>query len=173
MLKEAAPASKRVLVLMTPGNLAQQGTLRVIEEASAKLGVQPVAGIASDGTEVARVIEAFAREPNGSLLGLPGNPTLQNANLIIELAARHRLPAIYPHRFAADLGGLMTYDTDHSDLFRRAAFYVDRILKGVRPGDLPVQLPTRYDLVINLKTAKALGLTIPLPLLASADEVIE
>jgi putative tryptophan/tyrosine transport system substrate-binding protein len=173
MLKEAAPATKRVLVILLPGNLAQQGVMRVIETAGTTLGVQPVAASVRDAAEIQHAVAAFAREPNGGLLALPGNPGLENAELIIGLAAQYHLPLIYPHRFAAELGSLMTYDTDHSDLFRRSALYVDRILKGVRPGDLPVQLPTRYDLVINLKTAKALGLTIPLPLLASADEIIE
>jgi putative ABC transport system substrate-binding protein len=93
--------------------------------------------------------------------------------LIVALAARHRLPAMYTHRFSAPAGGLMSYDTDIVDLWRRAASYVDRILKGEKPGDLPVQLPTKYDLVINLKTAKELGLVIPVPLLSIADEVIE
>jgi putative ABC transport system substrate-binding protein len=121
MLKEAAPATKRVLVILGPGNQAQQGLLRVIETAGATLGVQPVAPTIRDAAELERAIDAFAREPNGSLLALPGAPSLQNAGLIIGLAARHRLPAIYPHRFVSELGGLMTYDTDHSDLFRRAA----------------------------------------------------
>jgi putative tryptophan/tyrosine transport system substrate-binding protein len=98
---------------------------------------------------------------------------LTHSNQIIALAARHRLPAMYPNRFAAQAGGLMSYDTEIVDLYRRAASYVDRMLKGEKVSDLPVQLPTRYDLVVNLKTAKALDLTIPLPLLASADEVIE
>jgi putative tryptophan/tyrosine transport system substrate-binding protein len=173
MLKEAAPATKRVLVILAPGNRAQQGFLRAIETAAATLGVQPVAAIVRDAAEVKGAIEAFAREPNGSLLVLPGAPGTANSELIIDLAAQHRLPAIYTHRFFMERGGLMSYDTEISDLYRRAAFYVDRILKGAKPSDLPVQLPTKYDLVVNLKVAKTLGLTISLALLATADEVIE
>jgi putative tryptophan/tyrosine transport system substrate-binding protein len=173
LLKQVAPTIERVLVILLPGNLAQQSQLRVIETAAVTLGVQPIAPSVRTGAEIERAIDAFAREPNGALLALPGNPGLENVELIVGLAARYQLPAIYPHRFAAEFGGLMTYDTDHSELYRRAALYVDRILKGVKPGELPVQLPTRYDLVINLKTAKALGLTIPETLLATADEVIQ
>jgi putative ABC transport system substrate-binding protein len=173
ILKDAAPATRRVLVLLSPGNRAQQGFLREIETAGKTLDVEAVAAVASDSAEIERAIETFARGPNGALLALPGNPGLGNTDRIIELAAQHRLPALYTHRFFAERGGLMTYDTDIADLYRRAAFYVDRILKSVEPGQLPVQLPTKYDLVVNLKVAKTLGLTIPLPLLASADEVIE
>ena len=127
-----------------------------------------------DPAEIEHAVEAFAREGDGALLVLPGRPGDDNGDQIIDLAARHRLPAMYAdRRLFVERGGLMSYDTDTSDLYRRAAFYVDRILKGVEPGQLPVQLPTKYDLVVNLKVAKSLGLTIPLPLLASADEVIE
>ena len=173
MLKEAAPATKRVLVIVLPGNRAHQGCLRVIETAAPTLGVTPVQAAVRDGPEVESAIEAFASEPGGGLLALPGPPGLIHAELIIALAARHRLPAMYTHRFFTAVGGLMSYDTELGDLYRRAAFYVDRILKGVSAGELPVQLPTKYDLVVNLKVAKTLGLTVPLPLLAQADEVIE
>jgi putative ABC transport system substrate-binding protein len=173
MLKQAAPATRRVLVLLAPGNRAQQGSLREIETAGKTLGVEPVAAAVSDDAEIERAVDEFSREPNGGLLALPGNPGMSHSERIIELAARHRLPAMYTHRFFVERGGLMSYDTNIPDLYRRAAFYVDRILKGVAPGQLPVQLPTKYDLVVNLKVAKTLGLTIPLPLLASADEVIE
>jgi putative ABC transport system substrate-binding protein len=124
-------------------------------------------------SRVERAVTAFAQEPNGGLIGLPGNPSSSNSNLIIALAARYRLPAMYTHRFSTPAGGLMSYDTDIVDLYRRAAGYADRILKGEKVANLPVQLPTRYDLVINLKTAKELGLVIPVPLLSIADEVIE
>jgi putative ABC transport system substrate-binding protein len=173
VLKEAVPATRRVLVLLAPGNRAQQGFLREIETAGRTLGIKDVPAAARDAAEIERAVETFAREPNGALLALPGNPGVSNSERIIDLAAQHRLPALYTHRFFVDRGGLMTYDTDSSDLYRRAAFYVDRILKGVEPGQLPIQLPTKYDLVVNLKVAKTLDLTIPLPLLASADEVIE
>jgi putative ABC transport system substrate-binding protein len=170
MLKEAAPATRRVLVLLNPGNRAQQGFLRVIETAGKTLSVEPVAAAVRDAAEIERAVEAFAREGDDALLVLPGS---LDYSKIIDLATRHRLPAMYDDRLSVERGGLMSYDTDESDLYRRAAFYVDRILKGVEPGQLPVQLPTKYDLVVNLKVAKSLGLTIPLPLLASADEVIE
>jgi putative ABC transport system substrate-binding protein len=172
MLKEAAPATTRVLVIMQPGNRAHQGCLRVIETAAATLGITPVQAAVRDEPEIKSAIEAFASEPGGGLLALPG-AGLTNSKLITALAARHHLPAMYTHRFFTAVGGLMSYDTENADLYRRAAFYIDRILKGVSAGDLPVQLPTKYDLVVNLKVAKALGLTVPLPLLAQADEVIE
>jgi putative tryptophan/tyrosine transport system substrate-binding protein len=173
ILKEAAPATRRVLVIMQPGNRGQEGFLRLVQTAGAALGVTPVTAALRDGPEIERAIQAFARENNGSLLVLPGEPGNSYSNLIVDLAARHHLPAMYTYRPATTRGGLMSYDTDANDLRRRAAFYVDRILKGVEPGQLPVQLPTKYDLVVNLKTAKMLGLMIPLPLLAGADEVIE
>jgi putative tryptophan/tyrosine transport system substrate-binding protein len=173
LLKEAAPALGRVLVIMQPGNIGQQGLLRAVEAAGPSLRVQVVPAIVNSRAEIERAMEEFAKEPNGGLIGLPGNPSLNSSDLIIALAARHRLPAMYTHRFSTPAGGLMSYDTDIVDLYRRAAGYVDRILKGEKPGDLPVQLPTKYDLVINLKTAKALGLVIPVPLLSIADEVIE
>jgi putative ABC transport system substrate-binding protein len=118
-------------------------------------------------------IESFAREPHGGLMVLPDVSTANNRDLIIALAARHRLPAIYPFRYFATSGGLLSYGNDVADAMRRAAGYVDRILKGGKPGDLPVQAPSKYELVINLKTAKALGLDVPPMLLARADEVIE
>jgi putative ABC transport system substrate-binding protein len=173
LLKEAAPTITRVLVLLQPGNIGQLGLLRGAEAAAPTLGVQIASAVVNSGPAVESAIEAFAKAPNGGLIGLPGSPSLDSSDLIIALAARLRLPSLYTHRFSAAAGGLMSYDTEITDLYRRAAGYVDRILKGEKPVDLPVQLPTKYDLVINLKTAKALGLTIPLPLLALADEVIE
>jgi putative ABC transport system substrate-binding protein len=115
----------------------------------------------------------MGRVPGGSLIVMPDAFTTVHRELIIELAARHRLPAIYPYRYHVDAGGLMSYGVDAVDLLRRAAPYIDRILKGEKPADLPVQAPTKYELVINLKTAKKLGLTVPPSLLALADEVIE
>jgi len=123
--------------------------------------------------EVERAIDDFAREPNGGLIVLPSQIATNHRELIIALAARHRLPAIYPFRFFAASGGLMSYGIDNVDMFRRAASYVDRILRDEKPADLPVQAPTKYELVINLRTAKTLGLTVPDSLLARADEVIE
>jgi len=173
LLKQAAPALTRVLVISGPGNIGQQGLLRATEAAAPAIGVAVVSAVAGGPAELERAIEAFAGKPDGGLIGLPGNPSIDSSDLIVALAARHRLPAMYAHRFSVPAGGLMSYDTDITDLYRRAAGYADRILKGEKAGDLPVQLPIKFDLVINLKTAKALGLAIPLPLLAIADELIE
>ena len=123
--------------------------------------------------ELEHMVDAFAREPNGGLIVLPDVSTLNYRDGVIGLAARYRLPAVFPERIFATSGGLLSYGSDVSDIFRRAAGSVDRILKGEKPADLPVQAPTKYELVINLKTAKALGLTFPSGLLALADEVIE
>jgi putative tryptophan/tyrosine transport system substrate-binding protein len=172
LLKEAAPAVNRALVVME-GNIGQLGLLRAVEAAAPALGVQAIPAVVSSRSELESAINTFAREPNGGLIGLPGKPSSDSSDLIVALAARHRLPAMYTHRFSTPAGGLMSYDTDIVDLWRRAAGYVDRILKGEKAGDLPIQLPTKYDLVINLKTAKALGITLPESLLLRADEVIE
>jgi putative ABC transport system substrate-binding protein len=115
----------------------------------------------------------LAREPGGGMILLPDSFTTTNRKPIIEAVARHRLPAVFPFKFFAAEGGLLSYGVDNSELYRRAAIYVDRILKGEKPADLPVQQPTKFELVINLKTAKALGLTVPPTLLSTADEVIE
>ena len=173
MLKDVAPAVSRVLVILQPGNIGQQSLLRAIQATGPALGIKPVAAVVNSAPEIEREINAFAQQPSGGLLALPGNPGRESGDVIVSLAARHRLPAMYTHRIATSGGGLMSYDTDIVDLYRRAAFYVDRILKGEKPADLPVQAPTKYELVINLKTAKALGLTVPDKLLATADEVIE
>ena len=126
-----------------------------------------------DAGEIERAIAAFARAPNGGLIVTAEPSALVHRDLIITLAARHRLPAVYSYRFFVAAGGLISYGPDLVDPYRRAAGYVDRILKGEKPADLPVQAPTKYELVINLKTAKALGLDVPPTLLARADEVIE
>jgi len=123
--------------------------------------------------EIERAVNAFAQQPNGALIVVPNPVTILHRDLIFALAARHRLPAVYPHRFFASSGGFISYGTDITDQYRQAATYVDRILKGQNPGELPVQLPTKYNLVVNLKTAKALGITVPISLLVRADEVIE
>ena len=123
--------------------------------------------------EIERAISAFAQQPNGALLVAPNAVTIFHRDLIIALAARHRLPAIYPYRFFAANGGFISYGVDLLDLYRQAASYVDRILKGAKPGDLPVQLARKFELVVNLKSANALGLAIPEPFLQHADEVIE
>jgi putative ABC transport system substrate-binding protein len=126
-----------------------------------------------DAPEIERAIEALARESNGALIVLPNSVTQHYRELTIALAARYRLAAIYPYRFYAESGGLMSYGFDVPDMYRRSATYVDRILRGESPGDLPVQAPTKFELIINLKTAKALGLTVPSSIFAAADEVIE
>jgi putative ABC transport system substrate-binding protein len=126
-----------------------------------------------DAPEIERVIAAFAQRPNGGMILIPTAPTFIHRQLIIDLAARHRLPTVYPYRYFVDAGGLICYGPDEIEQYRQAAGYVDRILKGERPAELPVQAPTKYETVINLKTAKALGLDIPATVYARADEVIE
>jgi ABC-type uncharacterized transport system substrate-binding protein len=173
LLKEIFPAVRRVAVLRESAiavGPAQFGTLQGL---APSLGVELRPVDVRDAGEIERTITAFAQGSNGGLI-VTGSPAAGvHRELIISLAAQHRLPAIYPGSFFAASGGLISYGPDFVDQFRRAAGYVDRILKGERPGDLPVQAPTKYELVINLKTAKALGLTVPDSLLARADEVIE
>jgi putative ABC transport system substrate-binding protein len=172
LLKDIAPGMERVLSIVTPDrNIGSQGLLRTVEAAAPVLGLQLVV-MSMDAPEIERAVSAFADAPNGGLLVLPG-AAVGRGNLIVELAKQHRLPALYTFRPFIASGGLMSYDTDQTDLFRRAASYVDRILRGAKPGDLPVQFPTKFEMVLNLKTAKALGLTVPDLMLVRADEVIE
>jgi putative ABC transport system substrate-binding protein len=145
----------------------------VIQAVAPSLGVEVNPLNMRDAGEIERAVAAFARSPNGGLILTPGAAANRHRNLIITLAARHKLPAVYSGRFYVTAGGLISYGADYLDQYRRAASYVDRILKGEKPADLPVQAPTKYELVINLKTAKALGLSVPPSLLARADEVIE
>jgi putative tryptophan/tyrosine transport system substrate-binding protein len=173
VLKEAAPRVKRALVISAPGDFGQEGLLRAVSVVAAGVGAKVVPAAVLTASELEKEINAFAREPNGGIIALPGDPSRVLRDVITTLAARHRLPAIYGDRLAIARGGMMSYDADIVDLHRRAAFYVDRLLKGAKPSELPVQLPTRYDLAVNLKAAKALGLTIPLWFLATADEVVE
>jgi ABC-type uncharacterized transport system substrate-binding protein len=174
-LKEIAPAVKRVAVVFSPDTapFAPLFWQPVVDAAARSFAVAAMQMPVRDGRELAGEIEALAREPDGGLMVLPDVSTVNNRDLIIALAARHRLPAIYPLRSFAASGGLFSYGSDGVDIFRRAASYVDRILKGAKAGDLPVQAPAKYELVINLKTARALGLEVPPMLLARADEVIE
>ena len=174
MLKEIAPAVTRVAVLFNPETapFAQQ-YLSFIETSASTFGVTANAASIGSISEIEAAIEAQARASGGGLIVLPDTFTFSNRAPLIALAARHRLPAIYAVRGQAVDGGLLSYGPDLVDLHRRAAGYVDRILRGVKPSDLPVQAPTKYELVINLKTAKALGLEIPSSVLARADEVIE
>jgi putative ABC transport system substrate-binding protein len=174
LLKDTAPGRGRVAVLLDPDNsLSQIPYWQAIEAAAPSFGVQLTRAEVRNATETERAINAFAQQPNGALLVPPNPVTILNRDLIIALAARHRLPAIYPYRFFAASGGFMSYGVDLPYLYRQAASYVDRILKGAKPGDLPVQLASKFELVVNLKTAKALELTIPEPFLQQADEVIE
>jgi putative tryptophan/tyrosine transport system substrate-binding protein len=173
LLREVAPGVTRAAVVRDPRGDAGIGQWAVIQAAAAAFGmeVRPV-GL-RDAAEVERRITAFARDANGGLIVTVGTLATIHRELIVTLAARHRLPAVYPYRFFVAAGGLISYGPDLIDPYRRAAGYVDRILKGEKPSDLPVQAPTKYELAINLKTAKALGLTVPPTLLARADEVIE
>jgi putative ABC transport system substrate-binding protein len=173
LLKEIAPHVTRVAVLRDPTLAAGIGQLAVIQSLAPSLGVQlrPV-GVGNVG-EIERAVSAFARGTDGGLIVTVSAATLVRRETIIALAARHRLPAVYGLRYHVISGGLMSYGPDNIDPYRRAAGYVDRILKGEKPADLPVQAPTKYELVINLKTAKALGIEVPPMLLARADEVIE
>ncbi len=173
ILRESAPHITQVLAVQNPANAGAPGLLREIKSGAHSFGMHVSTTSALDAAELERAVEAFAREPDGGLLVLPDSATSSLRSLIVALAARHRLPAIYPFRFFAESGGLVSYGDDPVDQFQRAASYVDRILKGEKPGDLPVQAPTKFELVINLRAAKTLGLTVPPTLLATADEVIE
>jgi ABC-type uncharacterized transport system substrate-binding protein len=173
LLKEIAPRVERVAFLQNPAVAAGPGQFGAIQAAAPSLGVEVRPIKVRDAGETERAITAFARSGNGGLIVAGGAQVELPRDVFIKLAARHRLPALYSdHAFATE-GGLIAYGPDRIDQFRRAADYVDRILKGDKPADLPVQAPTKYELVINLKTAKALGLDVPATLLARADEVIE
>ena len=173
VLKEIAPQVTRVAVILNPEQTPQAWMWRAIETVAPSFRVQLTAAGVHDSAEIERAIDTFARESNGGLIVLPNVPTIAHRDLIVRLAARHRLPAVYSDRYFVSGGGLIAYGNDRADQYRQAASYVDRILRGERPGDLPVQQPTKVELVINLKTAKALGLEVPPSLLATADEVIE
>jgi putative tryptophan/tyrosine transport system substrate-binding protein len=175
LLKEVAPGVKRVAVIRDPSVPAGSGGFAAIQTAATSLRVELTPIGIRDATEIERGIMAFVKTgPDGGLIMVgPGSSVRPHRDLIIALAARHRLPAVYPtHDFAA-AGGLISYGTDFIAQYRHAAEYVDRILKGEKPADLPVQAPTKYELVLNLKTARTLGLDVPSTLLATADEVIE
>jgi putative tryptophan/tyrosine transport system substrate-binding protein len=173
LLKEIAPRVTRAAVLRDPAIASGIGQLAAIQGVAPALGVELLPVGLRDVSEVERAVTAFGRSANGGLIVLAAPLSIVHRDLIIKLAAQHRLPAVYPLRFFVTSGGLISYGPDSIDPYRRAAGYVDRILKGEKPADLPVQSPTKYQLVINLKTAKALGLEIPQTLLARADEVIE
>jgi putative ABC transport system substrate-binding protein len=173
LLREIAPRVTRAAVLRDSGDPAGIGQWGAIQTAAPSFGVELRPVDVRDAEEIERGLTNFARQANSGLIITGSAPAAVHRDLIIKLAARHQLPAVYPFRFYEISGGLISYGADPVDQYRRAAGYVDRILKGEKPADLPVQAPTRYELVINLKTAKALGLEVPTTLLARADEVIE
>jgi putative tryptophan/tyrosine transport system substrate-binding protein len=173
LLKEIAPSVTRVVVLRDPTIPSGAGQFGVIQAAAPSLRVEVSAVNMRDAGEIERAVAVFARSANGGLIVTGSGPAFDHRDLIFTLAARHKLPAVYFERSFVAAGGLISYGADFVDQYRQAAGYVDRILKGEKPGDLPVQAPTKYELVINLKTAKALGLTVPDSLLARADEVTE
>ncbi len=173
LLKEIAPGLKRAIVLWDPAITAGIGQFAIIQSVATSTGIDVRPVNLRDAGEIERAITAFARIPNGGLVVTASALSVVHRDLIVTLAARHKLPAVYYERFFVAGGGLISYGADFIEQHRRAAGYVDRILKGEKPADLPVQAPTKYALAINLKTAKALGLTVPTSVLARADEVIE
>jgi putative tryptophan/tyrosine transport system substrate-binding protein len=175
LLKEAAPRLSRVALLFDTGLVStiSQGYISLLEAAAPTFALQTIEMPFRDGIDIVRAIGAFAAEPNGGLLVLPPAPQGANLETIIRLAAQHRLPTIYSLRDIATAGGLMSYGPDAVDRNRRAATYVDRLLRGAKVSELPVQFPTKFELVVNLKTAKSIGLTIPEAFLLRADELIE
>jgi putative tryptophan/tyrosine transport system substrate-binding protein len=175
VLKEAVPRLARVAMMMNPETATSRGAgiLKAFEASAAALSVESVTSLVRSLNDIEAAFATLSREPDSGLVVAPDTFTQTHRELIIALAARHRLPAVYANRFFVTSGGLMSYGTDLIDTVRRAASYIDRILKGERPAELPIQSPTKFELVINLSTAKALGLEMPASLLAHADEVIE
>jgi putative ABC transport system substrate-binding protein len=173
LLKQIAPNVTRVLVLRDASQASAMSMFAAIQAVAPSLRVEVIPTNMRDAGEIEQYVESFARSPNGGLIPMASAAAVQHQDLIVTLAARHKLPAVYWTRFFVAAGGLISYGPDQIDQFRRAAAYVDRILKGEKPADLPVQAPTKYELVINMKAAKALGLEVPPMLLARADEVIE
>jgi putative tryptophan/tyrosine transport system substrate-binding protein len=173
LLKEIAPGIKRAAVIRDAALTAGGGQLGVIQAVATSVGIEVVPISVRDAGEIERAITAFARLPNGGLIVTGSTLAAVHRDLIVTLAARHKLPAVYYARYFVVGGGLISYGTGYVDQYRDAASYVDRILKGEKPADLPVQTPTKYELVINLKTARALGLDVPPTLRARADELVE
>jgi putative tryptophan/tyrosine transport system substrate-binding protein len=174
MLKEIAPRLERVALVANPKTSPQDYFLRAARAAAPSLAIEIVSSpIENSASDIERVLDAFGRIPNGALVLAPDGTTIQHRDLVVALAAKHRLPAVYPFDFFVKAGGLMSYGTDQNDMFRLAASYVDRILRGDKPSELPVQAPTRFEMSLNLKTAKAMGLTVPPGLIVAADEVID
>jgi len=173
LLKQIAPDMRRVAVIRDPSIASGTGQFAVVQAVAPSLGLEVTAINIRDRAEMERAVSAFAGLPNGGLVVTAGPLSTLYQNLIITLTGRHKLPSVYPYRFFATAGGLISYGPNFDDQLRNTAGYIDRILRGEKPGNLPVQAPTKYELVINLKTAKALGMTVPRPLLERADEVIE
>jgi putative ABC transport system substrate-binding protein len=173
LLKQVTPDLRRVAVVRDPANPAGIAMFGAMQAAAQPLGIQLTPIGTQNAGEIERGITAFAKAAHGGMIVTPSASASVNRDLFVALAARNKLPAVYPFRYITVAGGLVSYGPDIVDQFRLAAGYIDRILKGAKPAELPVQAPTKYELVINLKTAKALGLTIPAPLLARADQVIE
>jgi len=174
LFKEIAPRIARVAALFNPATARYvEYYLGPLKAAAASFAVEVSAAPVQDISEIETIIAAQAREPNGGLIVMPDSFTVAHRTEITLLAARYSLPALYPFRLFTELGGLLSYGNDLTDQFRRAATYANRILKGAKPSELPVEAPVKFELVINLKTAKALGLEVPPTLLARADEVIE
>jgi putative ABC transport system substrate-binding protein len=173
LLKQIAPSLTRVAILRDPATAAGIGQFAAIQSVAPSFGVELRPIDIREAGEIERAVTAFARSSNGGLIVTAGSGSAIHSNQIITLAARHKLPAVYGDRHFVTGGGLISYGPDRVDQYRQAAAYIDRILKGEKPGDMPVQAPTKYELVINLKTAKALGLDVPHSMLARADEVIE
>ena len=175
LLKEIAPKVTRIGIIFNPETAVRQGLLysQPIKAAAASFQMEDIAIAVHSATEIESALATFARNPESGLIVIPDNFTQVHRQLITSLALRHRLPAVYAYRPMATIGGLVSYGVDNANLVRQAAGYVDRILRGEKPGELPVQQPTKFELAINLKTAKALGFTVPAALLARADEVIE
>jgi len=173
MLKEIAPHLARAGIIANPKNMPYDYFLGPARAAAPGLGLELTSTQIDNAAGIESAIESFARVPNGGLVFLPDETIQGNRELVIAALARHRLPAIYPARLYVEAGGLMSYDTDIIDRFRSAATYIDRILRGEKAANLPVQVPTKYETVLNLKTAKALGLAVPDIVLVRADEIIE
>jgi putative ABC transport system substrate-binding protein len=175
ILKEVAPNVTQTAVMFNPKTAPDEGAffLDPFEPIARSLAVEPIVSRVTDANEIENAVASLARKPDGSLVIMPDAFNTVHRQLIILLAARHSLPAIYPYRYQAVEGGLLSYGVDTVDLMRRAAPYVDRILKGEKPGDLPVQAPVKFELVVNLRAARVIGLTLPPAVIARADEVIE
>jgi putative ABC transport system substrate-binding protein len=173
MLREIAPGMARAALVGDPKTPIYDYFLQAAQAIAPPLAIEVVPSPVDTAADIERAIESFARAPNGGLFLPPNSTTTLHRDLIIALAARHRLPAVYAFRNFAANGGLMSYGVDQTDIWRQAASYVDRILRGANPADIPVQGPTKFETVLNLKTARTLGLTVPSGMLVAADEVIE